>query len=154
MCITSCDYYSREHANLKCSKCKCVYYCSQDCQKKDWKEHKEVCNALAGESIAFQTKESEMTAYLDNLVNATKRECAICLESCIKKPLPLPCQHVFCEHCLFEQQMHQNSAFLCPLCRKELSSGLYSYILQNASFFILQADYCDQKERCYAHARR
>ena len=29
-----------------CSRCTCVYYCSVDCQRKDWKEngHKEECN--------------------------------------------------------------------------------------------------------------
>ncbi len=31
-----------------CSKCTCVYYCSVDCQRKDWKEngHKEECRKL------------------------------------------------------------------------------------------------------------
>ncbi len=31
-----------------CSKCTCVYYCSVDCQRKDWKEngHKEECKKL------------------------------------------------------------------------------------------------------------
>ncbi|KAK0726537.1 hypothetical protein B0T21DRAFT_371777 [Apiosordaria backusii] len=28
---------------LKCSKCKKVRYCSQECQKIDWKDHKKVC---------------------------------------------------------------------------------------------------------------
>ena len=32
----------------QCSKCTCVYYCSVDCQRKDWKEngHKEECKKL------------------------------------------------------------------------------------------------------------
>jgi len=28
---------------LRCSRCKNIGYCSQDCQKKDWKRHKPVC---------------------------------------------------------------------------------------------------------------
>ena len=32
----------------QCSRCKCVYYCGVDCQRKDWKEngHKEECKKL------------------------------------------------------------------------------------------------------------
>lgn len=34
--------------NMKCSICKnkYVYYCSRECQKKDWKEHKHFCKDL------------------------------------------------------------------------------------------------------------
>lgn len=32
-------------ASLKCSKCRCVYYCSVEHQKADWKSHKKVCAA-------------------------------------------------------------------------------------------------------------
>jgi hypothetical protein len=28
---------------LRCSKCKSKYYCSKECQKKNWKEHKGLC---------------------------------------------------------------------------------------------------------------
>ena len=31
---------------MKCSRCKASSYCSKDCQKKDWKKHKAVCNLL------------------------------------------------------------------------------------------------------------
>ena len=32
---------------LTCGRCKSVFYCSKDCQKKDWKSHKAVCSAVA-----------------------------------------------------------------------------------------------------------
>lgn len=40
--IRKCKICSKKTTN-RCSKCKFVHYCSQECQKKDWKEHKETC---------------------------------------------------------------------------------------------------------------
>lgn len=39
-----CNNCSKENAKLRCSKCKLVYYCSNECQKQDWKKHKLICN--------------------------------------------------------------------------------------------------------------
>ena len=34
-------------AKALCSKCKHVFYCTRECQKKDWNSHKEICKSLA-----------------------------------------------------------------------------------------------------------
>jgi hypothetical protein len=39
---------------LKCAKCKTVKYCSPDCQKKDWKKHKQVCKQMQDEGKQAQ----------------------------------------------------------------------------------------------------
>lgn len=31
---------------LHCANCKCDFYCGKECQKKDWKHHKKICNIL------------------------------------------------------------------------------------------------------------
>ena len=44
-----CRVCGKEGERYKqCSRCTCVYYCSVDCQRKDWKEngHKEECKKL------------------------------------------------------------------------------------------------------------
>ena len=41
-----CDYCEIKETNVKfskCSMCKCTYYCSKECQKKDWSMHKKIC---------------------------------------------------------------------------------------------------------------
>jgi len=138
MSVTPCDYCNRDHADLKCSRCKCVYYCSQTCQKKDWKEHKKPCDCSTEESVHYRAKEHKMVAYLNTLAGATERECAICFEKICEKPLALPCQHVYCEICLVEHQMCQaHDSMSCPSCNEELPEGLFVYILGNACFLYL-----------------
>lgn len=45
-CKLICGYCDKEKKNKlkKCSRCKVYYYCSKECQKKDWPRHKLQCN--------------------------------------------------------------------------------------------------------------
>lgn len=62
-------------AQLLCSRCKAVRYCSRECQKAHWKEHKKVCKApsngaqkSAEELAAIEKKkkeEAELKAFLE-----------------------------------------------------------------------------------------
>lgn len=61
----NCDTCGEEKAESKCSKCKCVSYCNQECQKLHWFTHKKVCSTLkekrekgleASESAAASSK--------------------------------------------------------------------------------------------------
>lgn len=46
-CICIC----KKPAHLKCSRCRCVSYCSSECQKSDWKAHKPCCVDIALEIV-------------------------------------------------------------------------------------------------------
>jgi len=35
--------YCKQKAKVKCGNCQSVFYCSLECQKKDWQKHKENC---------------------------------------------------------------------------------------------------------------
>jgi hypothetical protein len=41
----SCGLPSEKSKLLLCSRCKRLYYCDKECQKRDWKKHKRVCGA-------------------------------------------------------------------------------------------------------------
>ena len=40
----------------KCAKCHSSAYCSRECQKADWKEHKKVCKTTSGGGSDFHTQ--------------------------------------------------------------------------------------------------
>jgi hypothetical protein len=39
-----------EPATLRCSKCKCTWYCRRQCQVEDWKKHKPMCKMMCAAS--------------------------------------------------------------------------------------------------------
>ena len=44
-----CGFCGAE-AIVKCARCKAIYYCDRNCQKRHWKEHKKVCKNVDGVS--------------------------------------------------------------------------------------------------------
>ncbi|KLO12414.1 hypothetical protein SCHPADRAFT_890810 [Schizopora paradoxa] len=52
----SCHVRMNEQALKKCSGCKFILYCSRECQKKDWKDHKQRCKSLARNLEVYKTK--------------------------------------------------------------------------------------------------
>jgi len=46
---SKCDHCNQitKRKDLKtCSRCKCIYYCSKECQALDWPRHKEFCKGI------------------------------------------------------------------------------------------------------------
>ena len=46
---TPCASCGKTGKLKKCSRCKSIFYCNEDCQQKDWKSHKGKCPKLASD---------------------------------------------------------------------------------------------------------
>jgi hypothetical protein len=58
----------KAHVVVKCcSKCQAVQYCSKSCQKKDWKQHKQICQFLNVGDGAMQLQTDEQVAEFGKL---------------------------------------------------------------------------------------
>lgn len=63
----ACSYCRVRSPDLKkCGRCKCLYYCSRECQKKDWSKHKTNCYT---EETGVDVKVRELE---EIIANATK----------------------------------------------------------------------------------
>mmetsp|Transcript_11697 Transcript_11697/g.19214 ORF Transcript_11697/g.19214 Transcript_11697/m.19214 type:complete len:354 (+) Transcript_11697:3-1064(+) len=131
----------QDGAHLRCGKCKCVYYCSQKCQKDDWKRHKTDCSGLTKQHESFRIKDEQMGDYVGKLEDAAGEECAICYEKLgnIGSPVALKCGHAFCVACMMEHQKYCQEELFCPMCRSQASEHLMQYLYANASYMIRTA---------------
>jgi tetratricopeptide (TPR) repeat protein len=154
-----CDGCGQRDPAHKCSRCKCAFYCSVDCQRQHWnKEHKKTCVPI--EKIVQAIPEVE-----DSLVTPLNSECGICLEEPIKQPVVLPdCRHAFCFSCLSNWQGDCNDAKpqnlmwemlgrtenitkFCPFCRKEIGKSVTRDVLIKAHIYQAQARRLAQSTR-------
>lgn len=139
MSITLCDCCGGGHGNLKCSRCRSVFYCSRACQKKHWKEHKKWCDIAVRDIADSDQKLLKVIQYRDRLRNAENKECAMCLDKNGDKPVALPCGHVFCQNCSFENMEPQLFNFSCPLCGRKAPDGFTMHFMKNAMMFMAMA---------------
>lgn len=82
----SCATCGKENADSKCSKCKMVYYCSSECQQKDWQSHKETC---------FPFRQGVALCDVCNATQEVEHNCCQCgtlyCTPCLEKEKPVKC---------------------------------------------------------------
>lgn len=55
-----CDKFLPLNQLKRCGKCRVVYYCGVECQKKDWVEHKKICVPYDGAALSNKDKTSTL----------------------------------------------------------------------------------------------
>ncbi len=92
-----CRVCRKESSNIKkCSKCKCAYYCSTNCQKKDWSIHKKNCTKDDRTYYKTMKKLQEnkvLWLYMSCMAEIVPicpidKESIITVEYCLKDPCP------------------------------------------------------------------
>jgi tetratricopeptide (TPR) repeat protein len=146
-CDNGCGY---QGPSKRCARCKCVFYCSVDCQRQHWnREHKKEC-------IPTQKRIPIIPLMNETLVTPLNSECGICLEEPIKQPVVLPaCRHAFCFPCLKSWQGDSKKSSqdklwemlgqtdkvtkVCPTCRKDIGKSVSQDALLKAHMYQTQA---------------
>ena len=138
-CIT-CDAEHCDKTNPKscCVRCRTVYYCGRECQKRHWPMHKLECRDVETmkQMVADIGSGAAAPAEDENKQDILSKQycCGICLEEkdYMTNPVVLPCRHVFCYPCLRRYQQLQRSVerwnhspptqhhSRCPYCRSEI----------------------------------
>ena len=94
--IPTCCNCGKETTPFKCSQCGKVSYCSKQCQRENWKRHKNVCKQN----------------------NKRKRKCLICLEEIQDLPKNLKCKHTYHNEC-FNSVQELSKIGGCLDCQKD-----------------------------------
>ena len=66
----------------RCSQCKSVWYCSADCQKRDWREHKKNCKLMMVEQPESHPRESVISCGKQGCPNRGLKKCTLCRIIC------------------------------------------------------------------------
>ncbi|ORY43793.1 hypothetical protein BCR33DRAFT_850975 [Rhizoclosmatium globosum] len=144
-----CDFCNRPSSSLsRCTGCKSAFYCSANCQKKAWKEHKPICLAVKESLISLSHEADLRNTLLTQAKQESAQECAICLDP-VSSPVILPCNHMFCSGCLAslpiktigdEDPNIKAAQIPCPLCRNEMGKNLYQLIYEKAVVLVQRAN--------------
>ncbi|KAF3421492.1 hypothetical protein E2986_10850 [Frieseomelitta varia] len=69
-----CVICNRTDKLLRCSRCKAVFYCTKEHQRRDWKRHKEFCATHSVESIVSDTVS---VASQNSILKSTKKDSSV-----------------------------------------------------------------------------
>lgn len=127
-----------------CSGCKTVGYCTVDCQKQHWKQHKTICKALQAEA-AEATRKAEAAEAVENTPSTSLALATILAKLPMlptsDKPLSSTCLYIFSALlCSASILLCSNSALLfsAPLCSLVFStSALFCYVIGTLLFSLL-----------------
>jgi tetratricopeptide (TPR) repeat protein len=140
-CDASCG---KMNPQKRCSRCQFVYYCSAECQKRHWSQHKPDCKAAKTIKLSILGLTEDVPVSFPESSSGINTECCICLADEIDSPVVLEnCRHAFCAACLIEWQRVvptlQDRRETCPICRSE-SSNVEKSLLEKARMYASRAN--------------
>jgi hypothetical protein len=147
-----CDCCQKVNPSKRCSRCRGAYYCSNECQKADWNNHKLVCQSRDEQTIftnrVQKIAQSKPISQKQEQLHGT---CSICLHEPMVNPVVLPdCHHAFCYTCLAEWQ---KSSMQCPNCRETTQMSVMESALDNATTYFAEKGLLEMK-RWHNHSQK
>ena len=137
-----CATCAKPGARKRCSACRGPWYCSRECQKANWAEHRETCKAMSRKIKMDEADFKDMLEKVGQEDDDDREPCPICFETLVD-PVPLKCKHKMCFTCLEKlaaSVLEANGGvfgptrqFPCPLCREPVDIPLCMNYLKKAA---------------------
>ena len=134
----------------KCSKCHTSYYCSKECQKKDWKEHKQKCTDINQIREAIKNLGKDVDQFQER--KALNKKCPICLEEPMEsesKVVLNNCGHAMCVRCIqnwYEENQNESldeaqAGQTCTLCHHTSEVNIFKQMEERLFYYERLSDW-------------
>jgi hypothetical protein len=133
-----------------CGNCKLISYCSVECQRIDWKKHKNTCKKcsvcyeiLSDDAVLCPCEGTRVCPSCLELTECVKKpiipqfetndSCVVCLEK-KDKYTGLPCGHKVCPSCW--KGVESDDGQCCPICRRFINTtvGAQKKTMKSSNF--------------------
>ena len=126
----------------RCARCRTVYYCSEACQLRNWRQHRADCVDV-GWIKAQATEETDGSVALTAAAAPSGSPCGICLDEETAPRVSLSeCGHAFCPECLREwhrvelaSTARPGGGGCCPRCRTGVQNEGVKALIDRAMIY-------------------
>jgi hypothetical protein len=140
----ACEHCGSSEAHLTCSQCMTANYCSQECQRLDWKNaHKKCCGCVKATASEMEASIQKLHDYTRNYEANARAPCSTCHHTIaqLEHVIQCPCKHVHCLKCVIKGFKKGTIDFSCRVCKEKTGKTLIKQVQWATEAYLQQAEY-------------